>query len=141
MDILGLIIGAAIVSKDAAIGAVLGAAVCTVISMGLGAMGMKSRKQAYQQELDQLLAVNEKLRSRNREAERHIEDLTRDLRRANTRFMEKDDTTDDLEDELAHVKSRIKRLTQQNGELLRKIQEYQTACESYEREITQLRNK
>ena len=94
-----------------------------------------------QQQTNELYAENEKLRNRNKEAERRIEDLTRELQKANARFKDKDDSADDLEDDLADAKAKIRKLTQQNDELLRKVQEYKMACESYEEEIQQLKNK
>jgi cell division septum initiation protein DivIVA len=58
-----------------------------------------------------------------------------------SKLREKDDDSDDLSDELEDVKRKNKKLQQQNDDLMRKVQEYKAACESYEMEITQLKNK
>ena len=124
------------------IGAAVGAgAMIAKDAMGNNNSGNVSQKQAAQQQMNEVYAENEKLRNRNRDAERRIEDLTREVQKANAKFKEKDDNTDDLEDDLADAKAKIRKLTQQNDELMRKVQEYKMACESYEREINQLKNK
>ncbi len=124
---------------------ILGAAV------GAGAMIAKDtiggnnelQKQAiYQkQQMDELFAENEKLRNRNRDAESRIEDLANELQKAKAQFKDKDNNAYELEDDLADAKLKIKKLTQQNDELLRRVQEYKQACESYENEIAQLKNR
>ena len=48
-------------------------------------------------------------------------------------------STDDLEDELADAKRKITKLQQQNDDLMRKVQEYKSACDSYEQELSQLK--
>lgn len=125
---------------DFIIGAAVGAG-AMLAKDAIGGNKENSGSHASQQQTDQLYAENEKLRNRNKEAERRIEDLTRELQKANARFKDKDDSADDLEDDLADAKVKIRKLTQQNDELLRKVQEYKMACESYEAEIQQLKNK
>lgn len=92
-------------------------------------------------ELEQLYAENEKLRNRVRDAERRLEDLMAEKQKMSSKLREKDDDSDDLSDELEDVKRKNKKLQQQNDDLMRKVQEYKAACESYEMEITQLKNK
>ena len=46
-----------------------------------------------------------------------------------------------MQDELDDVKAEAKKLRMQNDELCRKIQEYKSACESYELEINRLKGK
>lgn len=91
-------------------------------------------------ERDELYAENEKLRSRNKEAERRIEDLVSQNERLNKAAKRTSDNTDDLQDDLEDAKNEIKKLRRQNDELLAKINEYKTACESYEIEINKLKN-
>ena len=117
---------------------------------GAGAMfakdlivGNKSQqeKATNDQRLEELYNENEKLRNRNKEAERKIEDLVAENQKLTRKFKDKDDDADDMEDQLADTKLKVKKLQQQNDELLCKIQEYKSACESYEMEIAQLKNK
>ena len=91
-------------------------------------------------ELEQLYAENEKLRNRVRDSERRVEDLMAEKQKMSSKLREKDDE-DDLSDELEDVKRKNKKLQQQNDDLMRKVQEYKIACESYEIEIAQLKNK
>lgn len=116
------------------------------VAVGSGAMIAKNAFSAKDNtdqslQINQMYDENEKLRNRNKEAERRIEDLMRELQRANARFKDKDNTADDLEDDLSDAKAKIKKLTQQNDGLLRKIQDYKLACESYETEIAQLKSR
>ena len=129
MDFAGIIIGAAI---------------------GIGGMMAKEKffdgkenvtSQNAKNESDALCDENEKLRKRNKEAERQIEDLLAENQKLRRQYKEKDDDHDDLEDELDKAKSEAKKLRQQNDELLRKIQEYKLACDSYENEIANLKNR
>jgi septal ring factor EnvC (AmiA/AmiB activator) len=93
-----------------------------------------------QKELKSLYEENEKLRNRNKDAERQVEDLLAENKKLRNQSKSSSNDRDDLEDELDSAKARIKKLTQQNDELLRKIAEYKAACESYETEINHLKN-
>lgn len=118
-------------------------------AIGVGAMVAKDKLVGQNQskgsksnaEADALSDENEKLRKRNKEAERRIEDLMAENEKFRRQYKDKDDDQDDLEDELAKAKSEAKKLRAQNDELLRKIQEYKLACDSYENEIANLKSK
>lgn len=103
------------------------------------ASGTSSNK--LNSEAEALSDENEKLRKRNREAERRIDDLMAENEKLRRQFKDKDDDQDDLEDDLAKAKAEVKKLRAQNDELLRKIQEYKLVCDSYENEINNLKNK
>lgn len=83
-------------------------------------------------ELDALSDENEKLRKRNKEAERQIEDQLAEIEKLRRAQKTSGDDKDDLEDDLADAKAKIKKLTAQNDELMRKINEYKELCASYE---------
>lgn len=123
-----------------------------IIGVALGVGGMMAKEKFFdgkenvtsqnaKNELDALSDENEKLRKRNREAEKRIDDLMAENEKLRRQFKDKDDDQDDLEDDLAKAKAEVKKLRVQNDELLRKIQEYKLACDSYENEINNLKNK
>lgn len=120
----------------------------TGVVVGAGAVAAKdyfsgdaNKANSQKNELEQLYVENEKLRNRMRDAERKVEDLLAEKQKMSSKLREKDDDSDDLSDELDDAKRKIKKLLQQNDDLMRIVQEYKTACESYEIEITQLKNK
>ena len=95
---------------------------------------------AQKRETEQLYAENEKLRSRNKQAERQIEDLLAEVEQLRKKSKATDNDRDDSQDELESAMAKVRKLTTQNDELLRKIKEYQTACANYEQEISRLKN-
>lgn len=95
---------------------------------------------AQKRETEQLFAENEKLRNRNRQAERRIEDLMAEIQKLTRKTKDQADSKDDLEDDLTDAKLKLRKLQQQNDELMRKVQEYKSACDSYEQEIAQLKH-
>ncbi len=95
---------------------------------------------AQKRETEQLYAENEKLRSRNKQAERQIEDLLAEVEQLRKKSKATDNDRDDLQDDLESAMAKVRKLTTQNDELLRKIKEYQTACANYEQEISRLKN-
>ena len=102
-------------------------------------MGDKQSENAKKAETDTLYAENEKLRQRCKDAERRIEDLVAANQKLMHEAKQQNNDSDDLEDELAQTKSKVRKLQQQNDDLLRKVQEYKQACESYEMEIKKLK--
>ena len=118
-------------------------------ALGVGGMIAKDKLAGQNQtfgtkpnpEADALSDENEKLRKRNREAEIRINDLMAENEKLHRQSKDKDEDQDDLEYDLAKAKSEIKKLRAQNDELLRKIQEYKLACDSYENEINNLKNR
>lgn len=86
-------------------------------------------------ELDSLSDENEMLRRRYKEAERQIEDLLSENEKLRRTSKVSDDDKDDLEDDLADAKAKIKKLTAQNEDLMRKITEYKEICASYEAKL------
>ena len=137
---INFIIGTAVA---AGVGAAAGAAAGTLLSRSITASKMSPQiyAQGRSQQPETLNAENERLRQYNLDAERRIEELTRELQKAKARFNETDDKADDLEDDLNEAKTKIKKLTQQNDQLLHKVQELRMACENYEMEIAELRKE
>ena len=80
-------------------GAVLGAGGMVAKDLLLG--GKQSDTDRQQRQTEQLLSENEKLRNRNREAERRIEDLMAEIQKLTRKAKDRAASTDDLEDELA----------------------------------------
>lgn len=121
-----------------------------IVGAAIGVGGMIAKEKIFEQnpnagtqntkkEADLLSDENEKLRKRIKEAERQIEDLMAENQKLHRQYKEKDDDHDDLEDELDNAKAEIKKQRMQNEELLRKINEYKLACDSYENEIAELK--
>ncbi len=100
-----------------------------------------NKLQAKQRELDNLYAENEKFRKRNKELEREVEDLLSKLQKVQRDAKDRHDDQDDLEDALADSRSEVKKLRQQNDELMKMVQEYKVACENYELEVQRLKDK
>ena len=119
------------------------------VAIGAGGMMIKdkvltSQEEAssakLQNELNNLSDENEKLRKRNKEAERSIEDLLQEVQSLHKKAKSNNDDCEDLEDVLQTAKNTIKKLTAQNDELLRKISEYKTLCQNYESKLDKLKN-
>lgn len=127
MDFTGIVVGAAI-----GVGGML-------IKDKLVSSKTSQTAQNAKKEADLLSDENEKLRKRIKEAEGQIEDLMAENQKLHRQYKEKDDDHDELEDELDKAKSEIKKLRSQNEELVCKIKEYKLACDSYENEITNLK--
>lgn len=94
-----------------------------------------------QAELNNLSDENEKLRKRNKDAERQIEDMLSELEKLRRVAKESSNNQDDLEDDLADAKNELKKLKVQNSNLLRKVSEYEATCQKYEEEIATLKRK
>jgi len=101
--------------------------------------GNSSETARMNNELNALSDENEKLRKRYKEAERQVEDLLAETQKLRRAAKSNEEKSDDREDELDRVRLQVKRLTKQNDELLRKIQEYQEMCSSYEMQLEQLK--
>lgn len=120
-----------------------------VLGTGVGAAGSylvtKSQNQgsnnSQKKELDSLYMENEKLRQRNKEAERQNEDLLAELESLRRKIKASDEDQDDLQDDLDDAKRKVKKLTAENEELRRKMSEYQIACDDLEKQINVLKAK
>lgn len=121
-----------------------------IIGVALGAAGMYAKDKllgnsttnelnAKKREIDELYNENEKLRKRNKDLVRQTEDLQFENNKLKKRSNDTDDANYDLEDDLQKTKSELKKLRVQNDDLYRKLQEYKSACESYELEISRLK--
>ena len=86
-------------------------------------------------DLNALSDENEKLRKRYKDAERQVEDLLAEVEKLRRNSKSSDDDKEDLEDDLADAKAKIKKLSLQNEELMRKIAEYKEVCASYEAKL------
>ncbi len=75
-------------------------------------------------DLNALSDENEKLRKRNKDAERQVEDLLAEVEKLRRNSKSSDDD-----------KAKIKKLSLQNEELMRKIAEYKEVCASYEAKL------
>ena len=122
MEMVELIVGAAV-------GAVGGYMAKDKLS------GTSNEVFKLQNELHSLSDENEKLRKRSEEAERQVEDLLAENQKLRRSAKDQEDNSDDIEDELYTAKAKIKKLTQQNDELLCKLQEYKELCASYKNEL------
>jgi len=101
----------------------------------------KTEQQNNQSQLNSVLNENDKLRTRNKEAERLIEDLQSELSRVKKQIRSDEDTKDDLTDDLAAEKRKNERLSTQVSELSSQIEEYKSAVQSLELEIKHLKLK
>lgn len=98
--------------------------------------GSSNKVQAESQiELDSLSDENEKLRKRYKDAERQIEDLLSENEKLRRTSKASGEDKDDLEDDLVDANAKIKKLTAQNEDLMRKITEYKEICASYEAKL------
>ena len=103
-----------------------------VLGAGLGAAGTyfinKSQNQASvsstKEELESLYAENEKLRQRNKDAERQNEDLLSELDSLRRKMKSSGENQDDLQDDLEDAKRKVRNLTSENESLKRKVAEY-----------------
>lgn len=101
-----------------------------------GCVGNNGKTQSKSEaELDSLSDENEQLRKRYKDAERQIEDLLSENEKLHRASKASGDNVDDLEDDLADAKAKIKKLTAQNEDLMRKISEYKEICASYEAKL------
>lgn len=104
-------------------------------------MGSSPNEKKQKNEIDTLCDENEKLSKRNKELERQVEDLLSELGKVRKQAQNADDDHDALEDDFDRAKKELKSIRMQNEELVRKIKEYKTACESQEAEIAYLKEK
>ena len=112
-----------------------------VLGAGVGAAGTylvnKSQNQesanSSKEELESLYAENEKLRQRNKEAERQNEDLLAELEVLRRKMKSSGEDQDDLQDDLDDAIRKVKNLTSENEILKRKVAECQTACASLQK--------
>lgn len=116
-------------------------------AVGAGAMVAKdkltgnSEGDKVKRELDQIYAENEKFRSRNKEMERQVEDLLAENQKLHKKLKDKEGNHDDMYDDLEDAQNQVKKLRKQNDELTIKLKEYKTACENYEIEVQQMKEK
>ena len=120
-----------------------------VLGAGIGAAGTyfinKSQNQGSASpskvELESLYAENEKLRQRNKDAERQNDDLLAELESLRRKMKSTSENQDDLQDDLEDAKRKVRNLTSENESHKRKVTEYQTACASLEKEVASLKVK
>ncbi len=121
-----------------------------IIGVALGAVGMYAKDKflgnsetnklnAKKRELDELYTKNDKIRKRNKDLTRQVEDLQLENIKLQKRIDDMDDSHNVLEDDLYKIKGELKKLRIQNDELYKKLQEYKSACESYELELSRLK--
>lgn len=122
------------------IGIVIGAAGMYVKDKILGNSTTRNLEEK-KIELDNMYTENEKIRKKNKDLSRQVEDLQFDNDKLKRQVKDTNNDHHDLQDELDDAKAEIKKLRMQNDEMYRKIQEYKSACESYEMEITRLKEK
>lgn len=99
----------------------------------------KPEQKNKQVQLNSVLAENDKLKIRNKEAEHLIEDLQTELSQIKKQSRSNDDIKDNLNDNLDAEKRKNKRLSAQVSDLLTQIEEYKSAILSLESEIKQLK--
>lgn len=98
-----------------------------------------SGKNTLRNEADKLSDENETLRKRLRDCETQIDNLLSENEKLRQKSKDYVDDKEDLSDDLDAAKKEIRKLRAQNDELARKVQEYMAACDSYERELKQLK--
>lgn len=99
----------------------------------------KSINSIKQSEANQLSAENDKLRRRNKELERNIEDLLMENKRLNKNVRETMDKDENSEDRIEDLLAELKRIKQQHLETQAQLDEYKVACKNYEQQISELR--
>lgn len=119
MDISGIIVGALIgvggmIAKDTLFG--------------------RQTNNTSQDEIKTLYDENERLRGRNKEAERRIEDLMAEIQKLRRENKSKTEESEDVEDEIDSLRTRLRRAQSSIDELKRRNSELQKAVESYEME-------
>lgn len=123
-----------------------------IIGIAIGAAGMYAKDKVFgnstareleekRRELDNLYTENEKYHKRNKDLSRQVEDLQIENDKLKRQVKDNNNDYNDIQDELDEAKNEIKRLHMQNDELCQKMQEYKSACESYEFEINHLKGK
>lgn len=99
----------------------------------------KQKLEKVQREFDALSDENEKLRKRNKEAERLIEDLNAEVEKLRRQLKSHNDDNEDLEDDLADAKTKVKKQEAEIAGLKRQVQELTAACQAYEAKINNLK--
>lgn len=84
----------------------------------------KSKIIDLQKKYDEILDENEKFRRKYDEAERHNEDFEAELEKLQRQKKSSVSDKEELQDELDDALKKIKKLTIENNELNRKIEEY-----------------
>lgn len=123
------------------VGAALGVVVGVVAKDKLIGNVNTAKEQSKQREFDNLYQENEKIRMRNKDMSRQIEDLISDNTKLRNQYKAKDDGVDDLEDEIKDLKKQISKLLSEKQELLFRNQEYKITCASRDNEISDLKLK
>ena len=99
----------------------------------------KSEQKKYQSLLNSISEENDKLKIRNKDAERLIENLQTEMFQVKERNKSYEDIKCDINDDWDAEKRKNKRLSTQVSELSAQIEEYKAAVHSLELEIKQLR--
>lgn len=99
----------------------------------------KSAQQNNQSQLNSIREENDKLRTKNKEVERLVEDLQLEVSRLKKQRQTNEDTREDLKDDLDLERRKNIRLTNQVSELNAQIEEYKSALQSLEIEIKQIK--
>ena len=108
--------------------------------LGVGGMIVKNKFidgqtiNNNQEEIKKLYDENERLRNRNKEAERRIEDLMAENQKFRKDNKSKAESAEDFEDELDSLRSKLRRSQSTIDDLTRQNNELQKAIESYEME-------
>lgn len=108
--------------------------------LGVGGMIVKDKffdgqtDNNNQEEIKKLYDENERLRNRNKEAERRIEDLMAENQKIRKDNKSKAESAEDFEDELDSLRSKLRKAQSTIDDLTRQNNELQKAIESYEME-------
>ena len=92
------------------IGAAVGAG-CMIVKDQV--VSEKPKSDELTRQLNELSDENEKLRKRNKEAERQVDDLQALVQKLQRQIKASDADNDDAEDELDELKAKVKKLTDQ----------------------------
>ena len=97
--------------------------------------------QAKIRELESLYKENNNLREDKKKLSRQVEDLLSELKKLRQASQDNEDDKDDMEDDLMKARMELKKLKRENEELSRSLKEHKQACDSYEIEIKNLKEK
>ena len=109
---------------------IIGIVVGVVAISSIKGKGESNQTSSVKRQLDEALTENEKLRKRNKEAERYNEDLLAEIEKLQRKSKGSQEDNEDLQDDLEDAQRKIKKITAENAELLRKINEYKIALET-----------
>lgn len=96
---------------------------------------------ALKRERDKAREDAERFRNRTKEMQAQIDGLVAENGKALKRAKDAESEAEDNEDSADNAKRQVKRLREENERLTRQLADHRAACDSYEQEIKNLKNK